>query len=404
MQWPIAPMKAVTADVVPIGDVWIVRAEVGRAPGARPRRVGDDVDAVSSTGKPKLPQWPWLRDGGRRRRPTTTSSSTARSSPTTTTAATRSRASAEPSAQHAFVVFDLLAVDGTTSSSGRGASGGTLLEATVTPGDAAVDHAGERRRRRDGGGDAGAALRGHHRQARRLDLPARPPRADVGQGEVPHASRRWSSAATSSARATARARSGRCSSASTTTSGDLQFVGAVGTGFNERDAARRDGRAAAAWRPTTCPFAVAAEAARGTLPLGPSRARRPGRLPRVDRRRRHPRRRCSSACATTSPRGRRPRDLSDGSGATCGRVPVLGRRGFGASLGARPGRLGGGGRFVARGRFAGGCAAVVPTGGAPCASRASSRLASSAAARSMTAARGAGAPRTPGSARPPSPR
>ncbi len=57
--WPIAPMKAVTARVVPVGDGWMYEPKWD---GHRVlvRRVGDDFDAVSSTGKPKLPQWPWL--------------------------------------------------------------------------------------------------------------------------------------------------------------------------------------------------------------------------------------------------------------------------------------------------------------------------------------------------------
>ena len=52
-------MKAVTASSVPVGDGWMYEPKWD---GHRvlARRVGDEVDAVSSTGKPKLPQWPWL--------------------------------------------------------------------------------------------------------------------------------------------------------------------------------------------------------------------------------------------------------------------------------------------------------------------------------------------------------
>ena len=58
--WPIAPMKAVTARAVPTGDIWKYEPKWD---GHRVLvlRNGDDFDAVSSTGKPKLPQWPWLR-------------------------------------------------------------------------------------------------------------------------------------------------------------------------------------------------------------------------------------------------------------------------------------------------------------------------------------------------------
>lgn len=56
----MAPMKAAMARVVPIGDVWSYEPKWD---GHRVlvRQSGDEFDAVSSTGKPKLPQWPWLR-------------------------------------------------------------------------------------------------------------------------------------------------------------------------------------------------------------------------------------------------------------------------------------------------------------------------------------------------------
>jgi bifunctional non-homologous end joining protein LigD len=52
-------MKAVTAAAVPRGDVW---AYEPKWDGHRVLTVreGERFDAVSSTGKPKLPQWPWL--------------------------------------------------------------------------------------------------------------------------------------------------------------------------------------------------------------------------------------------------------------------------------------------------------------------------------------------------------
>ena len=57
--WPIAPMKAVSASDVPVGDGWTYEPKWD---GHRvlARRRGDRFEAVSSTGKPKDPQWPWL--------------------------------------------------------------------------------------------------------------------------------------------------------------------------------------------------------------------------------------------------------------------------------------------------------------------------------------------------------
>jgi bifunctional non-homologous end joining protein LigD len=57
--WPMAPMKAVTATSVPVGDAWVYEPKWD---GHRVlvKRAGSDFDAISSTGKPKLPQWPWL--------------------------------------------------------------------------------------------------------------------------------------------------------------------------------------------------------------------------------------------------------------------------------------------------------------------------------------------------------
>jgi bifunctional non-homologous end joining protein LigD len=131
MQWPIAPMKAATADVVPIGDVWMYEPKWD---GHRVllRRVGDDFDAVSSTGKPKLPQWRWLA--------------------TAVAAATdhdvvldgeviaydadgrhtfQSVGHAER--EHAFVVFDLLALDGADLRERPWSERRALLEASVRP-------------------------------------------------------------------------------------------------------------------------------------------------------------------------------------------------------------------------------------------------------------------------------
>lgn len=61
MKWPIAPMKAVSSRRAPIGDGWMYEPKWD---GHRVlvRSDGDRFDAVSSTGKPKLQQWPWLAD------------------------------------------------------------------------------------------------------------------------------------------------------------------------------------------------------------------------------------------------------------------------------------------------------------------------------------------------------
>jgi bifunctional non-homologous end joining protein LigD len=57
--WPIAPMRAVNTRTVPRGDDWMYEPKWD---GHRVlvRRTGEEFDAVSSTGKPKLPQWRWL--------------------------------------------------------------------------------------------------------------------------------------------------------------------------------------------------------------------------------------------------------------------------------------------------------------------------------------------------------
>lgn len=57
--WPIAPMKAVSASTVPPGGNWVYEPKWD---GHRVlvRRRGDRFDAVSSTGKAKDTQWPWL--------------------------------------------------------------------------------------------------------------------------------------------------------------------------------------------------------------------------------------------------------------------------------------------------------------------------------------------------------
>jgi bifunctional non-homologous end joining protein LigD len=131
MQWPIAPMKAVTAEFVPIGDVWMYEPKWD---GHRVlvRRGGDDVDAVSSTGKPKLPQWRWLA--------TAVAAATDRDVVLDGEVIAydadgrhtfQSVGNAER--EHAFVVFDLLALDGADLRERPWSERRELLEASVRP-------------------------------------------------------------------------------------------------------------------------------------------------------------------------------------------------------------------------------------------------------------------------------
>ena len=124
-------MKAVTARVVPVGDGWMYEPKWD---GHRVlvRRAGDDFDAVSSTGKPKLPQWPWLA--------------------TSVAAATDHdvvldgeviaydeegrhtfQSVGRADRVHAFVVFDLLALDGHDLRNRPWSERRALLESSVRP-------------------------------------------------------------------------------------------------------------------------------------------------------------------------------------------------------------------------------------------------------------------------------
>ena len=136
-----------------------------------------------------------------------------------------------------------------------------------------------------------------------VDLPVRPPRPGVGQGEVP----RQQEMVVGGYKLGEGNRAGSFGSllvgVHDRVGGDLQFVGAVGTGFNERTLDLGDGRAAP-FGDAGEPVRGAAEAATRHLPLGSPRARRRGRCSSSGPRAAASGRRCSSACATTNPRPR----------------------------------------------------------------------------------------------------
>ena len=124
-------MKAVSARAVPTGDAWSYEPKWD---GHRVlvRRVGDDFDAVSSTGKPKLPQWPWLR----RAVATATDHDVILDGEVVAyddegrhTFQSVGRADRD----HAFVVFDLLALDGTDLRDRPWSERRELLESVVHP-------------------------------------------------------------------------------------------------------------------------------------------------------------------------------------------------------------------------------------------------------------------------------
>ena len=182
-EWPIAPMKAMTAARRAGGRRVDVRAEVGRPSRRSCAALGDDVDAVSSTGKPKLPQWPWLATAvARGHRP--------RRRARRRGDRLRRRGSAHvPERRSGGPRSRLRRVRPARPRRRRPARSAVERAAGVVGGDRATDvtaddHAGQRRRRGDGGGDAGAALRGHRRQADLVDVPVRPARPGVGQGQV----------------------------------------------------------------------------------------------------------------------------------------------------------------------------------------------------------------------------
>lgn len=109
--WPIAPMKAVLGKQ-PVGDDWRYEPKWD-GHRALIRRRGDDVDIVSSTGKRRNDNWPWLVDTAR---------AVAAADDEVIidgeviayddSGRHRFELVGRPDRRHAFVAFDLLAVDG----------------------------------------------------------------------------------------------------------------------------------------------------------------------------------------------------------------------------------------------------------------------------------------------------
>ena len=130
-EWPIAPMKAITARAVPVGDGWRYEPKWD---GHRVlvRRTGDVVDAISSTGKPKLPQWPWLATSVRAatdRDVVLDGEVIAYDDDGRHTFQSVGRADRD----HAYVVFDLLMLDGEDLRDRAWHERRALLEASVRP-------------------------------------------------------------------------------------------------------------------------------------------------------------------------------------------------------------------------------------------------------------------------------
>jgi bifunctional non-homologous end joining protein LigD len=252
-------MKAETARVVPTGDGWMYEPKWD---GHRllVRRVGDGFDAVSSTGKPKLPQWPWLA--------------------TAVAAATDHdvvldgeviaydadgrhtfQSVGHADRDHAFVVFDLLALDGEDLRDRPWSERRALLESSVHPAsplmitpvsdDAEVMEAATRSQRFEGivakrasstyqtGRRVPAWVKVKYTHAQEMVIGG----YKLGEGN----------------------RVGRFGSLLVGVhdeAGDLQFVSAVGTGFNERTLTELMAKLRQL-ETEDCPFAVPPKLPRG---------------------------------------------------------------------------------------------------------------------------------------------
>jgi bifunctional non-homologous end joining protein LigD len=124
-------MKAVAAQTVPSGDGW---AYEPKWDGHRVlvRRDSDVVDAVSSTGKPKLPQWRWLAaavKGATERDVVLDGEVIAYDADGRHTFQSVGHAERD----HAFIVFDLLELDGQDLRDLPWSERRALLESTVHP-------------------------------------------------------------------------------------------------------------------------------------------------------------------------------------------------------------------------------------------------------------------------------
>jgi bifunctional non-homologous end joining protein LigD len=112
MEWPIAPMKAVLGRRLPQGDAWRYEPKWD---GYRAivRKRDDRVDIVSSTGKPRTASWPWLVDAIRA---ATDRDVIVDGEVIAYTADGRHsfQAVGRADVPHGFVAFDLLALDGTS--------------------------------------------------------------------------------------------------------------------------------------------------------------------------------------------------------------------------------------------------------------------------------------------------
>ena len=282
--WPITPMKAVSATAMPTGGDWVYEPKWD---GHRvlARRRGPRFDAVSSTGKPKDPQWPWLE--------TVVNGSTDHDvilDGEVIAYADDGRHSFQlvgsREHRHAYVVFDILSVDGKECLGRPWTERRELLLATVTPGDrlsitpvsddAEAIEAATRAQRFEGviAKRPGSTYQPGRRSPSWVKVKYRYEQEMVIGGYKLGEGNRVGSF-------------GSLLVGVHDAAGDLQFVSAVGTGLQRQDAAG-DHEGAAGEGDRCVPVRRAAEAAAGIVPVGPPRARRPGRVPRVDRRWRPP--------------------------------------------------------------------------------------------------------------------
>ena len=253
-------MKAVTANAVPTGDGWMYEPKWD---GHRVlvRREGDGFDAVSSTGKPKLPQWRWLG-------PAVAAATDhdvvldgeviAYDEEGRHTFQSVGRADRD----HAFVVFDLLALDGIDLRDRPWSERRALLESTVRPAspltitpvsdDADVMEAATRVQRFEG--IVAKRATSTYQSGRRAPTWVKVKYTNsqemvIGGYKLGEGNRTGSF--------------GSLLVGVHDAAGDLQFVSAVGTGFNERTLKEVMAKLRRL-ETDTCPFAVPPKLPRGT--------------------------------------------------------------------------------------------------------------------------------------------